>query len=94
MSKYKFSYDGFGINDANDEYKRRILTFSSDYTMRHGSDAVGNLVAAAPEMLDALKKLIDRANDSYQMEYRGYGDPRDDQSLDIYRKLINKAEGN
>lgn len=62
----KFTFDGHGINDANNEYKPRVATLTTPYK----TAAVGNLLAAAPELLaiaqrleDVLWRLADRAGD-------------------------------
>jgi len=57
MSKHRFSYDGFGINDANDEYKQRILSFTGSQSGTE-RDEIGALIEAAPEMLEALKHCL------------------------------------
>lgn len=46
-----FTFDGVGVNDANDEYKRRVATLAADYM----KPEIGNLLAAAPELLHALE---------------------------------------
>ena len=57
MNKERFSYDGMGINDKNDEYAARVATFPSGM-LQPDKDALGNLFAASPELLDALKNLV------------------------------------
>lgn len=47
----KFTYDGQGINDAQDEYKARVATLQPKYKTAE----VGNVLAAAPVLLTALK---------------------------------------
>lgn len=52
----KFSYDGFGLNDANDEFKSRILTFTPQ--SRERREAIARLIVAAPDMLAALEGVL------------------------------------
>ena len=47
-----FSFDGIGINDLTNEYHRRVATLTTDYQ----TEEIGNLLAAAPEMLEALEE--------------------------------------
>ena len=49
---FKFTFDGHGINDANDEYKPRVATLNTPYK----NVEIGILLAAAPELLEALRE--------------------------------------
>lgn len=49
----KFSTDHFGINDANDPYVRRLLTFSASFKEEDRA-SIRALIKAAPELLEAL----------------------------------------
>lgn len=52
-----YTFDGKGINDAADDYRTRIATLNPalnrDQMREHGA-----LIAAAPELLAALKALL------------------------------------
>jgi hypothetical protein len=49
-----YSFDGCGLNDNADIYKRRIATFTNkELAMEHGC-----LMAAAPALLDALDNIL------------------------------------
>ena len=50
-TKHTWGYDGNGVNDRGNEYAPRIATLSADYNTRE----IGNLIAAAPEMLDVVE---------------------------------------
>ena len=50
----KFTFDGHGVNDANDEYKSRVATLTEPYK----NAEVGNLLAAAPELLKNLQRSL------------------------------------
>ncbi len=61
----KFSYDGFGINDATDPYRPRLLTFARntpDAETQSKHDAIGSLIEAAPDLLEALEAIKARTN--------------------------------
>ena len=47
----QFTFDGHGINDATNEYKPRVATLQPHYKIPE----IGNLLAAAPELLEALE---------------------------------------
>ena len=49
-----YSFDGHGINDAMDQYKPRLATFTSEAK----GQGHGELFAAAPELLNALERMI------------------------------------
>lgn len=50
----KFSSDYFGINNANDQYKSRLLTFSESVKVEERA-RIRALIEAAPELLEALQ---------------------------------------
>jgi hypothetical protein len=57
----KFSYDGFGINDASNPYCPRLLTFARntpDKATQEEHDRIGRMLEAAPDMLEALQGLL------------------------------------
>ena len=65
----KFTFDGHGINDADNEYKPRIATLQPYYK----TSKVGNLLAAAPDLLASLQFLTDAAETEPGMEiYRAH----------------------
>jgi hypothetical protein len=47
-----YSFDGHGINDAIDQYKPRLATLTQE------GKAHGALLAAAPELLTSLERMI------------------------------------
>ena len=49
----KFTFDGKGVNDASDQYCRRLATLAPDAPRE-----AGLLMAAAPSMLAALEECI------------------------------------
>ena len=56
---HRYTFDGCGINDATDIYARRIATLdrnalTADEVRKHGLT-----LAAAPDMLEALKYALD-----------------------------------
>ncbi len=51
------SFDGKGVNDCG-IYRARVATFTKDAN----TEALGNLFAAAPEMLKALLHIRDHNN--------------------------------
>ncbi len=51
---HKFTFDGHGINDANGEYKPRVATLTSPYKTAE----IGNMLAAAPDLLTALVEMM------------------------------------
>ena len=59
----KFTFDGHGINDAENEYKPRVATLQPEYKTAE----VGNLLAAAPELLGALKTIV-KGKGAYSMD--------------------------
>jgi len=50
----KYSFDGHGINDALDQYKPRLATL----TPEGKGNGHGELLAAAPDLLTALERMI------------------------------------
>lgn len=57
MVDLAFSFDGRGMNDANDPYRARIATFAPAYVGKDGK-AIGQLWEAAPELLAALERIV------------------------------------
>lgn len=55
--------------------------------------ANAHLIAAAPEMLEALEDLVKDMQSIYASEYRGFRVPDEDPSLISYINLIKKAKG-
>lgn len=53
----RFSYDSFGINDANDPYKARLLTFS-DAVPEEKRKLIGGLIEAMPEILNEFANVL------------------------------------
>lgn len=93
-ARLAFSYDGFGLNDATDPYRPRVLTFaqkarSAETAAQH--DRIGNLLASAPELLQALEDL--RAQLRHHVKF----DVRKHYSLMVAdvaaSKAIDKARG-
>ncbi len=84
MRSQKITYDGRGLNDGGSEYCSRIATFTTDYI---GRDDLGNLLAAAPELLTALEGLCGLAamRPGHLHEYKA--------AVDDARAAIAKAKG-
>ncbi len=80
----KFSYDGKGINDANDEYKTRLLTFNFEHVKDDERNEIGRLIEAAPDMLAALELLING-----ELNTR----PKVNHAVSVARAAIAKAKG-
>lgn len=53
----KLSYDGFGINDAEDPYKARVLTFSTSVPEER-REQIGAMIEAAPDLLKELENIL------------------------------------
>ena len=92
-SRPTLSFDGKGLNGP-DEYRRRVATFSS------AADAKlwGGILAAAPDMLEALRALLREAeglhgqlNDERLLD--GWDADDEDVSLTTARAVIARAEG-
>lgn len=80
----KFTFDGHGINDASNEYKPRVATLQPDYK----TPEVGNLMAAAPELLKALIALMYAVEASGNDVATKYGWPK---AIKLTREAIAKA---
>lgn len=54
MPDIKLTFDGHGLNDANDPYKARVLTFAQSVP---DADAarIAALLVAAPDLLEAAR---------------------------------------
>lgn len=74
----KLSFDGFGINDTGAEFSPRVATMHKNFQ----NAETGNLLAAAPDLLRALKALVD-CRDGWQT----------DEDYDKARAAISKAKG-
>lgn len=53
----KFSYDGHGLNDAEDPYKPRLLTFERNLE-RSKKDEIGKFIESAPQKLAEALSLL------------------------------------
>ena len=68
----KLRYDGHGLNDGNDKYARRVITWArtsadngSGYVLNLNERAdLGPQLAAAPELLAALESAVLALDDS------------------------------
>lgn len=59
----KLTYDGFGLNDAANEYRPRLLTFAGcppEELQRR--EEIARLLVAAPDMLAALEMVLRNAS--------------------------------
>lgn len=60
------TFDGFGFNNANDEYKERLATLSKTFRSEKDRQKFGQYVETAvnchAEMLEALEGLTGRAS--------------------------------
>lgn len=65
--QYKFNYDGKGINwdSSCDSYASRVATMNYGVDNGYERERIGNLLAAAPEMLDALEALLEDLKEIY-----------------------------
>jgi hypothetical protein len=62
-----YSFDGNGLNDANDPYCGRVATFTNKaLAMKHGC-----LLAAAPALLDALDNIL-KTTPADRLEHKVY----------------------
>ncbi len=77
----ELSFDGCGINGP-DEYRSRIATFARGADVKR----YGPLLAAAPELLAALRELVEWATDD-----RGGDLPITDPAIRQARAAIAKA---
>lgn len=75
MDRPTLSHDGKGINGP-DKYRTRLATFASE----DAADVYGEMFAAAPELLAALRVLLERYTFHEQDEEQA-------------RTAIAKAEG-
>ena len=55
-AKTPWTFDGHGINDRGGQ---RIVTMSASLKFQEDSAKLGALLAAAPELLEALKSILD-----------------------------------
>lgn len=59
---YQITFDGFGFNDANDEYKKRLATLSMNFRNEKDSQQFGkyveNAVNSHADLLAALEALL------------------------------------
>ena len=82
---YKFGFDGQGINDYSNEYHNQLAKLTPA-----GKEAgIGHLLASAPELLEACKKVV------AWYENSGNQDPAPG-SLELWsacKKAISKAKG-
>lgn len=61
------SFDGHGVNDRGAEYAPRVAMLARDYK----NAEVGNLLSAAPELLEALEEITGNGSPGTNE----YGDP-------------------
>ncbi len=61
MPEFEFSYDGYGLNDATDPYRPRVLTFAKAPHLddENRRERMARLLCAAPELLAALGACAD-----------------------------------
>lgn len=55
----KLSFDGMGLNDANNEYRERVATLSKLYLTNEIGEEIAHRVNLYGELEDALKTLTD-----------------------------------
>ncbi len=53
----KLTYDGQGLNDCNDPYKTRVLTFSKTVS-DNDRQKIAALLTAAPDLMEALQAVL------------------------------------
>lgn len=78
----ELSFDGFGINGP-DEYRTRLCTFSKGVS-EDDRKKYGPLLASAPELLEALKRLLELCEN---------GEGSDMYGIEGAHKAIAIAEG-
>ena len=76
-----FTFDGKGINNANDPYRERLATLSPQGQALE----IGNLIASAPELLRACKQALGLLKD--------LNAPATDGVRGLLTNAIAKAEG-
>lgn len=62
------SFDGMGLNDANDEYKSRVATFTERY--REQGDRIVRAVNSHDELVEMTRALVDRLDDGSVLKAR------------------------
>ena len=67
MSNLNISFDGFGLNNANDPYKTRLLTFTQSVSEKDRAD-IARLLIAAPELLKQLEEALEIIDSEYSSD--------------------------
>lgn len=83
----ELSYDGFGINDARNEYKPRIATFTRP---EYGNE-FGKLFEAAPEMAELLKDILVHLENGHPVYPGALIFAEDAPARDVIRAALMKA---
>lgn len=78
-----FSFDGFGINGA-DQYSSRLATLTPEGQKQN----VGKLFAAAPELLEALQLILKHEG---EIKINGIGIESDSDNLEKAKLLAMNA---
>ena len=89
----KLTYDGHGLNDADDKYARRVITWARTHADNGGGyvlerterDKLGPVLAAAPYLLSALEAIVKITGGSQPIDYPG--------ALMVARAAIAKSKG-
>lgn len=82
MNNLNLNYDGHGVNDLNQPFAPRIATLKEEYKQT----GVGELLASAPELLEALEHITKLAENLREKLEQEAGD-----KYDIPNGHFNKA---
>ncbi len=86
---FNVEYAGFNILQSTPFYEENANILDADVVGEETARANGNLVAAAPELLTSVNKLIDVIKEA-GLGYGGKQHPVVTQALELINKITNK----
>ena len=88
----KISFDGFGFNNGNDEYKERLATLSKSFRSEQDGTKFGRYVETAVNAHDEMLSALKAARRKIEMWPEG-SNPEYFPEIKAIDKAIAKAEG-